>query len=186
MAKMCPPVFGQDPWAGGRDPWSIARPPPGLPAPTAQPGPGTQAKLNQLKEELSQDMKGLVQQHLDASSQSDSHKAEAAEARLCKLETGFQELKAQSTKFEGWFQTFGQKMTESHNRVETLHQSFQAQANDVAQLRVEVGRQAEQLPATVQSAVSALSAELWATNAATVPAAINQLEALLSKKQRSE
>ena len=131
-------------------------------------------------------MQDLVQKHLDASGKAVTQKADAAEARLCQLETGFQELKAQNSKFEGWFQSFGQKVTESHARAETLTQSLQAQAGEVAQLRAEVARQAEQLPATVQSAVSSLLAELGAQMQQQFQQQHSQLEALLSKKQRSE
>ena len=65
-------------------------------------------------------MKDLVQQHLTAPSQADTQKSDAAEARLCKLETGLQKLQAQNTKFEGWFQTLVRRL---RNRIIRLRPS---------------------------------------------------------------
>ncbi|OLQ12996.1 hypothetical protein AK812_SmicGene3030 [Symbiodinium microadriaticum] len=175
-----------DPWAGGRDPWSAARPPPGLPCPSAPAGSGTQSKLGQLREELSKDVHDLVQQHISASSKDVNDHAGANDARLAKLESGFVELRQQNEKFEGWFQNLGQQVQQSVHHVEQVQQTVVAQQNDIAQVRAEVTRQAEAIPATVQAAVSSLSVDLGAQLQQQFQKQSSQLEALLSKKQRSE
>ena len=65
----------------------LARPPPGLPPPAAPASSGTQTKITQLREELSQGMKDLVQQHLTASNQADTQKSEALVSRNSRRRT---------------------------------------------------------------------------------------------------
>ena len=175
-----------DPWANGRDPWMAARLPLGLPNPPAPAASGTQSKLCQLKDELSKGMQDLVRQHISASSDKANSHAEANEVRLAKLETGFHELQQQGAKFEGWFQNLGQQVNQSASQLEQVQQTVAAQQHDLKQVRVEVTKQAESIPATVQAAVSALSADLGTQLQQQFQKQSSQLEALLAKKQRSE
>ena len=175
------PSVAADPWSGGRDPWSAARPPPGLPLPTTSPStPSTSSastKLLQLKTELQDGLATLVRQHVQDAvpAAASSQTAQAHEGRLQQLEVGLQEVRRQNSKFEEWFQTFGSQMQQQAGKVDDLHKTLTHQQTEISQVKTEVS-------AAMAQAMSALHQDMSKQLAAQTAS----LEAMLSKKPRTE
>ena len=128
-----PPV---DPWQGGRDPWSLAAPSENRQS--AVPSAQSVSKWGQLETELKQDVQNLVQQAVAANHTATASSSSGQGHRLCQLESGVQELRMQNQKFENWFQTFGQQVTDQSKSLTTLQQSVQRQQQELSQVRTEV------------------------------------------------
>ncbi|CAE7649575.1 unnamed protein product [Symbiodinium sp. CCMP2456] len=166
-----------DPWANGQDPWALARAPPGLPAPATSST--TTSKFEQLRSELATGVTELVQQQVSASAQAVSDHTSAHDARLAKLETTVHELQLQGTKFESWFQSFGQQ-------VSTVQTAVAAQQSEIAQVKQEVSQQADSVQKCVQAAVGSLGLDISSQLQKQLEEQSSRLEALLAKKQRAE
>ena len=131
-----------------------------------KPGPALSAtsatsatKYAQLKDDLATEVKTLVQQQVGAASHS-SADTEVQTARIRQLEVGFQELKLQGDKFEGWFQKFGAQVSSSNSKLQELAQTVTAQQQELAQVRGEVSRQAEVAEASVHRSVTAMQTKV--------------------------
>ena len=141
------PLTGEpevDPWNGGKDPWSNWR---SKSSQAAQPSAPSESKLAQLRKELVGDVNHAVQQQL-AQQPPQPASTGQADPRLQRLEVQVTELQAQTSKFEGWFSTFGKQVSENHKQVEGMSKALQAQQQDLQQVKGEVSRQAD----AVQSA----------------------------------
>ena len=181
------PEGDSDPWANGRDPWAISRSEPaGQPGLTAISGtaaniPSTaETKLSQLRQDLAAQVKDLVQEQVanrPASSQETVH-----ETRLQKLEVGVQELQLQNSKFETWFQKFGQQVAATGQQVQEVASAVVQQKTELVQVQTEVARQAEAVQTSVQQAVGHMQAEV----SHQIGSQFERLEALLAKRSRSE
>ena len=172
-----------DPWANGLDPWALSRAPPGLPAPTtgSTPASGSTAatKLSQLRTEITSGVQEIVKKQVSETVKAADAHANAAETRLTQLEATVNELKHQGTKFEGWFQSFGQQ-------VSAVQQTVAAQQADLAQVKNEVAQHSESLQQTVQTAVGTIATDIAAQLQQQFNEQSNRLEALLTKKHRAE
>ena len=121
----------------------------------------------------------IVQSQIQAS-------AKSTETRLNQLEVGFNELRQRNAKFETWFQTFGQKVSDSETQLNGLAKTVSAQQGELAQIKTEVAKQAEHIQQSVHVAVSSMQTDLSSQLAQQFTEQSNRLEALLLKKQRQE
>ena len=177
-----------DPWSHGRDPWaaSLVPAPPGLSKPTAPPVSATStSKFAQLKDDLATEVKTMVQQQVGAVTAAPAIGDEHT-ARIKQLEVGFQELKLQGDKFEGWFQKFGAQVSSSNAKMQELAQTVTAQQQELSQVRGEVARQAEVVEASVHRSVTAMQTEVSNQISSQIASQYEKLEALLAKRQRAE
>ena len=144
--------------------------PPGLPCSSA-----ATTKLSQIEQGLRQDVKDLVQQQVSAlvaEQPGTSSGSTKDSARLDKLESSVQEMRHQNQKFEEWFQKFG-------------HQVQQQQA-EIAQVRQEVTAHTSAVQASVKSAVAGMQQEVSQSLGSQLAQQMEQIQALLAKKQRQE
>ena len=183
------PSPDSDPWSGGRDPWSQWRPPPGLtPAASVSTGGSAcvESKLSQVRKELAVDVQDAVQRELRQQAATQPASSPEADGRFQRLEVQVQELKAQNSKFEGWFSTFGTKLSESNQQVEAVSRALTQQQQEISQVRTEVAKQADTVQTAVASAVSSLGQELGKQLATQLAHQTQQLEGMLNKKPRQE
>ncbi|CAE7294281.1 unnamed protein product [Symbiodinium sp. CCMP2592] len=131
--------------------------------------------LAQIRTELREDLQSLMQkqlaEHATPASESTSTATASQDARIQQLEVGVQELQMQNRKFEGWFQSFGTQLSESKAQVTDMQKAMQGQQADVAKLRGEVS-----------SAVGSLKSDMNSR----LDDQLQRIEALLSKKSRTE
>ncbi|CAE7506880.1 aquIMA [Symbiodinium sp. CCMP2456] len=175
------PSSSSDPWAGGQDPWSLARPPPGLPAPATSAATGSAtpsaavSKLSQVKTELQSNLATLVRKEVQAATSAASIPDPVSDERIQKLEVGLKEVRVQNSRFEEWFQKVGSEMQQQAQQVAEVQQIVASQKAELGSLRSDVST-------SILQAVTALRNDMsdqFATQTAS-------LEAMLSKKQRSE
>ncbi|CAE7278596.1 unnamed protein product [Symbiodinium natans] len=169
-----------DPWSDGQDPWAKARqqfaPPPGLSlVKSSQPSPGP-SKLEQLGSELKQDLRSLMQTELASRSAGQDSVSSAQEARLEKLEVGMKELQEQNRKFEGWFATFGNRVSEQATTIQGVQHTLQSQSQDIHRLRSDVEM-------TVGNAVGQLQADMTQQLSAQLAGQLEQIQALFADKK---
>ena len=175
------PQSSADPWLGGQDPWSLGRPPPGLPQPPAassstatQPSPAA-SKLTQVKSELQAGLATLVRSEVQAATARTSAADPTHDARIQKLEVGLQEVCAQNSKFEQWFQALGTQMSQQADKVVEVQKAVQTQQGELGALRSEV-------TSTIAQAISGLQTDM----SRQIAAQTASLEAMLAKKPRTE
>ena len=174
-----------DPWQGGQDPWSKARlgAPPGLPHPptsVAAPNGSSSTKLDQLKHELSADLSGLVKAQVAASNSRIEADQSATEQRFQKLECGLQELKAQNTKFETWFQEAGARSQQQADTLQAVQSTLQAQKQEISAVRSD-------LTQGMQQAIGSLKLDLSGQISSQLDGHLEQIQNMLGqKKPRTE
>ena len=131
----------EDPWLHGKDPWSTFRAPPGLsqPKPAATATSPAASKLSQVRSELSAEVRQLVQESVAHGSGSTPQ----TDKRIQQLEVGMQELRQQNGKFENWFATFGQQVSDTKAQIGEVRQAVASQQKDLAQVKGEVAKQSD-------------------------------------------
>ena len=182
-----PATGTDDPWAGGHDPWSSYLAPPGLPAPKVPVPPVSStrdSKYDQLRQELASEVKTVVQQEVRSGSLAQASSGQ--EDRLQRLEVGFQELKLQGEKFEGWFQKFGQQVASSSQQIQGVACTVASQQKDLQHVRAEVSQQADIVQSSLHRSVAAMQSEVSSQLTAQLTSQFEKLEALLSKRPRTE
>ncbi|CAE7238032.1 aquIMA [Symbiodinium sp. KB8] len=154
------PQSSADPWLGGQDPWSLGRAPPGLPHPptpastaAAQPSPAV-SKLTQVKSELQAGLATLVRSEVQAVKAQLPSADSSQEARIQKLEVGLQEVCAQNSKFEQWFQTLGTQMSQQADQVVEVQKAVSNQQGELGALKSEVTSSIAQAMSGLQSDMS--------------------------------
>ena len=168
---------GEDPWANGQDPWAkYRRGQPEVPKATA----GAASKIKEVQQQLKQEVDDAVQSSLAERRALD----EATEHRFQKLETGLTELRAQGQKFENWFSEAGKRMDQQAGEVHSLQQAVQSQRQEIGQLHGQIATQGEVMSNTVSQAVVTMRNDLNTQLSTQLTAQMEQIQALLSKKQR--
>ena len=152
-----------DPWHRGEDPWSRFQP--------------TQ------KSSASADVSMQATTMLE-SVESRLRNQLTSDPRMTQLETDVQEMRAQTTKFEGWFQEAGTQSRAMQTQLDGLSQHVVAQESAMSQLHrsmAQTEHRIEEVAGQVvanRSDVSALQSQ--------ITEGFQSMEALLSKRQRSE
>ena len=108
------------------------------------------------------------------------------EDRLQRLEVGFQELRLQGEKFEGWFQKFGQQVASSSQQIQEVACTVASQQKDLQHVRAEVSQQADIVQSSLHRSVAAMQSEVSSQLTAQLTSQFEKLEALLSKRPRTE
>ncbi|CAE7246184.1 unnamed protein product [Symbiodinium necroappetens] len=166
-----------DPWAGGSDPWSLARPPSAAASAPAAPSTAAVSKLAQIKADLKQDLQHLVNEQLEAKQATKPPPGLSEhDHRLHQLEVGLNEVRQQNSKFEGWFQSFGAKVSDQAQQIETLTGTVKEQHQELAKVRTDV-------QATVQSAVLSLQSDLSAQMTTQLAGQLEQIQSLFADKK---
>ena len=166
-----------DPWAGGSDPWSLARPPSAAASAPAAPSTAAVSKLAQIKADLKQDLQHLVNEQLEAKQAAKPPPGLSEhDHRLHQLEVGLNEVRQQNSKFEGWFQSFGAKVSDQAQQIETLTGTVKEQHQELAKVRTDV-------QATVQSAVLSLQSDLSAQMTTQLAGQLEQIQSLFADKK---
>ena len=97
-----------------------------------------------------------------------------------------QELRQQNGKFETWFATFGQQVSDTKTQIGEVQQAVTGQQQELAQVKGEVAKQSDVILQSVQQAVGAMQHGLSEQLAKQHTKQFAELEALLSKRQRAE
>ena len=168
------PTPAVDPWSFGQDPWSKARASADVPMRSGVgPSNGALTKLTQIEDGLRQDLESMARTQLEAAAPPPG--LTEHDKRLHALEVNMTELKHQNQKFEGWFQSFGSKVSEQAHAMSGLQATVKDQQAALGQLRSEV-------QSTVTQAVSGVQKELTHQLALQM----EQIQALFAdKKQRT-
>ena len=170
-----------DPWVQHGDPWASFKPTAVTPVVAApQQPPAVQSKLKEVEHKLRADVRTAVRRELeeqaacedDARMQSDWD----SDVRLCRLETSMTELKAQSARYEQWFEHSSHVQHELGARVDMLAQDLRAQREDMQALDGSTQKQCSETKASV--------AQIRADVAESMQKGFNQIEAMLAKRPR--
>ena len=133
-----------------------------------------------MKEQLKQEVEEAVQASLAERTGQD----EATESRFRKLESGLNELHAQSRKFETWFAEAGKRMDQHAKEVGAMQGALQCQKQEIGQLQTQVAAQGDLVQSTVAQAVVTMRNDLNTQLSTQLTAQMEQFQALLSKKNR--
>lgn len=161
-----------DPWQSGSDPWMKYQ----GPKPSAS-NPG-KTRLAEIKEQLCADVTSKVRQELETHATTmevdppnTAVTAEATEARFQALEVGVGELKQQN----GWFHEAGDRMQSTEQKMGDLQTTMNQQQQEL-----------HDLSHSVQHSVKALKNDLSQEMHNSFQTQMNQLTALLEKRQCRE
>ncbi|CAE7803672.1 DHX57 [Symbiodinium sp. CCMP2592] len=160
-----------DPWSCGPDPWTLAKPPANSTAAPSASASTASTKLEQIKADLRQDLQQLVSDQLDAKQANDPPPGLSDhDHRLHQLEVGLSEVRHQNVKFESWFQSFGTKVSDQAQQIQTLAGTVKEQHQELTKVRTDV-------QSSIKSAVVALQTDLSAQMLLWSPAAFRYGEA---------
>ncbi|CAE7670476.1 unnamed protein product [Symbiodinium sp. CCMP2592] len=166
-----------DPWSCGPDPWTLAKPPANS---TAAPSASTSTastKLEQIKADLRQDLQQLVSDQLDAKQANDPPPGLSEhDHRFHQLEVGLSEVRHQNVKFESWFQSFGTKVSDQAQQIQTLAGTVKEQHQELTEVRTDV-------QSSIKSAVVALQTDLSAQMSAQLTGQLEQIQSMLADKK---
>ena len=162
-----------DPWLHGRDPWSMAQSSAGNPSKADTPMPAAvQTKWQAMETGLKKEVQSIVHQEIQAK----GGEAQASERRLQKVESIVSELKQQNQKFEGWFQSFGTKVSDQAAALTGLQSTMQQHQKELQQVKGDVER-------SVSAAVSKLSTDMTTQMAAQLQGQMEQIQQLFADKK---
>ena len=163
------------------DPWTSADQDPWAKYALNQAGASSQGNANkkhieEVEARLQAKMKDAVKQQLQdhqgdvtmAEEQTFQAYQEQNEVRFKKLEVGLQEIQQQNQQFHHWCSAAGQRMTTQEQQIATLQTTTENMGNGL------------------QASVQSMGAELLAGLETNFGNRFNQLEALISKKNRTE
>ena len=106
-----------------------------------------------------------------------------------RLEVNIEELKAQGTQFQQWFQEAGQRMnnTETHpGQFRQVVEQRHSLAAQTAEIQEEVDSRTQILQSTLQGSVVAMTQDLFNTLDSKLSSQFDRFEAMLAKKTRCE
>ena len=107
-----------------------------------------------------------------------------------RLEVNIEELKAQGTQFQQWFQEAGQRMNNTETQLGQLRQVVEQQGHSVAaqiaEIQQEVDNKTQILQSTLQGSVAAMTQDLSNTLDSKLSSQFDRFEAMLAKKTRCE
>ena len=172
-----------DPWTNAQDdPWKqwngLSGAPPGLSLPpSSQPAA---KRITAVAETMKAEVHAALQKELSESSSGvdtqtfQQHQANN-DQRLLALESGVQELRAQSSQFKTWFEQAGNQMKSQHDTIAAVQTELQQVKTDVTNSAAVVDR-------SLQSLQSNLSNDLDAK----LSSQFERFESLLAKKHRTD
>ena len=168
------PAQSTDPWMEtGKDPWGTYKPRGGA-ATASDPRP----RLEELKSQLSTDLRKDLDQHAQAAVQaaatSSGSWTSPHEDRIQALEVGLQEIKGQNAQFHTWFQQAGERMQSTENAVSAVQHTLNSHQHEL-----------HALGSTFQSTMKNIKNDFSAEMTDSFNQQLSRLEALLEKKQRS-
>ena len=162
-----------DPWSHGKDPWSLAQAATSHPSKADTPMPAAaKTKWQAMETGLKQEVQSLVHQEIQAK----GSEAQASEKRLQKVEAVVSELQQQNQKFEGWFQSFGTKVSDQATALTSLQSTMQQHKQEIQQVKGDVER-------SVNAAVSKLSNDMTSQMAAQLQGQMEQIQQLFADKK---
>ena len=164
-----------DPW-GQDDPWRNWKQP-ATTAVAAKPSAAASSKIDEMEARLAAKFSEQIAEQVRSLEPEDAP-MDAQSSRIDKLESGMQELQAQQTKFNGWCQ-------DAADRMKLMNQRMTQQESTIASMGTQVAANAaatEQLGQTLTCVQSQLTNDMLAA----MEKQTNQLEALLSKRLRTE
>eukprot|EP00435_Cladocopium_sp_Y103_P053215 s2024_g17.t1 len=175
-SSAAPATSSGDPWqAPGQDPWGNWQG-------TTQQAPASNRRYDQLKS----DLQATLQQQLAEKMQDAPANDSVNPGRLQQLETDMIELKAHHSTMHNWFQETGTRMARQDEQLAHLQASVQQNQQDLQAVRGEVHSSAETLHQAMQISFGTMKGELSTELTAAVSGQMDRIEAMLSKKQRSE
>jgi hypothetical protein len=137
-------------------------------------------RYDALVDKLTTDVQASIQQ------QGGSHGDDVADARINKLETDMEEIKAHNATFHNWFKETGNGLARQDEQLSHLHTAFQQNQQDLKSVRTEVHSSADNLHQAMQVSFGSMKAELASELTTEVSSQMDRLESLLAKRQRRE
>lgn len=170
-----------DPWTlPGKDPWKTTSAPKAAPTGKSH----LQEVTGHLKEELTvamrQKFEELSQNHI-VTEDFEGQQANNLK-RFQQIENSLGEMQAQQLKFSGWFTSIGQQVQATEASIQGIQYTLSTHQADLQGLHHEVKGVSEQVGQAVHNALQNHKTEV----ASDFDARFDRLEALFSKKHRSE
>jgi chromosome segregation ATPase len=163
-----------DPWLSpAQDPWQCYK------GAAAQAESGSTKRYDALVTQLTTDVQASIQQQGVTDATADT-------ARIQKLETDMEEIKAHNATFHSWFKETGTKLARQDEQLAHLQTAVQQQHQDLQVVRTEVHTSADNLHQAMQSSFGTMKNDLAAELTSAVATQMDRLEGMLSKRQRSE
>ena len=162
-----------DPWQSpGQDPWQSWHG-------TTSSGSDRPAKRYEaLADQLKTELNSSLQESLGAAS--------VDSRRMHQLETDMEELKSHQATYHAWFQDTGTRLAKQEEQLTNLRTSVQQNHQDLQVVRAEVHTSADNLHQAMQVSFGSMKTDLSAELTHAVSSQMDRLEAMLSKRQRSE
>ena len=168
-----------DPWMQPHnDPWQHWKRP-AVDSAAAQP---VRQRITELSKEIKADMKEYLQQELHQNARPAQELPDGVEHRFSQLECGLQELQAHNVKYQGWFQEASTRMSNTEQQLQVMSTALATTQDTVHRVETDVRQHA----ASVASSLHAVKSELSADMSQKFDQFSEKLEALLSKKQRTD
>ena len=96
------------------------------------------------------------------------------------------EIKAHQTQFQSWFQETGTRLAKQDEQLAHLNAAVQQNQADLHAVRSEVHTSAESLHQAMQISLGSIKSDITNEVTSAVSTQMDRIEAMLSKKQRSD
>ena len=165
-----------DPWLNPKnDPWHGATIDPTAAQPVRQ-------RLTEILKELKADVQTYVAQELSQAASSSQGVDAATEQRFQKLESGITELQAQNSRYQDWFQETGTRLASTEQQLQVMSGALANTQESVRQVEHEVRQSSDSFSSSLHTMKNELSIDM----SRKFDEFTNSLQAMLSKKQRTE
>ena len=152
----------QDPWQSGPDPWQNWQPRTKIWSQAAAP---VKHRFDEVTKELQNNVKDMIKTEVqNASSSSSSGQVDAYQAanerRIAKLETGMQELQAQGTKYQAWFQETGVRIQSAEQQMQIMSTALEGTQQEVKKVQIEMATSTESMRGALENLQGTIGQEI--------------------------